>query len=268
MKTLAFILLLLMPFTSTEKYPKKHGKPTPKGVAMYVEDNWERLLYEYQEKINDTLWLDVWISSEDLTDWVGHDSLELGIYYNEEVIISEDTLFKDYELEGWSKFKRNTTGESNAFVKATIFHELTHHYISQIGKEMEWLDSVKVNKSYKTDIWIIRSPDMFGSTFIEEGICEYMVTKLEEIIPPKKYQAPKTSSDLMNRNNKYKYVYKYSSYYLKTFLDTTGFKKGVKILLSNEPPYSHEILNPELYFNRLENAEILKGERLPDDYLN
>jgi len=268
MKTLAFILLLLMPFTSLDKYPKKFGKPTPEGVGMYVEDKWESLLYEYQQKINDTLWLDVWISAEDLTDWVEHDTLELGMYWNGEVIIDMDTLFKDYELECWSKIKRKLNGETNAFVKGTVFHELTHHYINQIGKEMAFFDSVRVNRAYETNIWIIRSPDMFGSTFIEEGICEYMVTKLGENIPPNKYSTPKTYSALVNKNNKYKYVYKYSSYYLKTFLDTTGFKKGVKILLSNEPPRHHEILEPELYFNRLENAEILKGERLPDDYLN
>lgn len=268
MKTLAFILLLLMPFTSTDKYPTKYGKPTPKGVAMYIEDKWEELFYEYQRKIKDTLWLDVWISSEDLSDWTEHDSLELGRYWNGEAIISEDTLFQAYELADLSKFRRNILGESNAFVKATVFHELTHHYIVQIGREMEFIDSVRVNRSYETSIWIIRSQDMFGSTFIEEGICEYMVTNLGENIPPKRFSPPKTSSSLVNRNNKYKYVYKYSSYYLKTFLDTTGFKKGVKILLSNPPPMDYEILDPQLYFNRLENAKILKGERLPHDYFD
>ena len=93
---------------------------------------------------------------------------------------------------------------------------------------------------------------MFGSTFIEEGICEYMVTQMGEIIPPRKVSVPKSESDLIKRDNKYKYVYKYSTEYIKTFLDTTGFKRGVKILLHNEPPTYQQILNPELYFNNLD----------------
>lgn len=252
MKSLIFILLIL----TLSDYPTKYGKPTPKGVEMYVEDKWIDLIYEYQDFIDDTLWLDLWVEAEDLTDYVGHDSLELGRYeYGGVIYIDKDTSFLAYELADWSKFRIATNGESNKFVKGVIFHELTHHYIVQIGKEMEFLDSIKVHRSYQTSIWIIRSPDMFGSTFIEEGICEYMAAEMGEIIPPKKYHAPKTVGDLMNRNNKYKYVYKYSSYYLKPFLDTIGFKRGVKMLISNEPPHYEEILNPDLFFNRLEYAD-------------
>ena len=246
MKTLAFIaILLLMPFTSLDKYPKKFGKPTPKGVEMYTEDKWENLVVEYQAFIKDTLWLDLWVYAEDLTDYVDHDSLELGRYYNGEVVIDKDTNFVAYELADWSRLRKATNGESNKFVKGVIFHELTHHYINQIGREMEFLDTVRVNRSYETGIWIIRNPNMFGATFIEEGICEYQVTRMEELIPPKRYHAPKTLSDLMNKNNKYKYVYKYSTDYLRTFLDTMGFKNGVKVLISNDPPLPAEILNPE-----------------------
>jgi len=43
---------------------------------------------------------------------------------------------------------------------------------------------------------------------------------------------------------------------VKTFLDTTGFKRGVKILISNEPPTHKEILNPESFFKRLEYGDI------------
>ena len=252
MKTLILTFIVLLTSFTLNDYPTKFGKPTPKGVEMYVEDNWIELIYEYQNFIKDSLWLDVWISAEDLTDWTGHDSLELGRYWNGEVIVSMDTLFDAYQLEDLSKFRRNLLGESNRFVKSTIFHELTHHYISQIEREMEYLDSVRVDRSYETNIWIIRSYDMFGATFIEEGICEYQVTKMEEIIPPKRYRSPKDQSDLVNHKNKYKYVYKYSSDFLRTFLDTTGFKKGVKILISNPPPNYNEIINPNLFFDRLD----------------
>ena len=256
MKTLTFILLILVSFTSVEKYPLKNGKPTPKGVEMYIEDKWEVLINEYLAYVQDTFWLDVWISAEDLTDWVDHDSLELGMYWNGEIIIDMDTLFRAYEIEKWSNFRRKLEGETNAFVKATVFHELTHHYINQIGRKMEFLDSVKIHRSYQTNIWIIRSYDMFGSTFIEEGICEYMVTQMGEIIPPKRYSKPKNESELTSHKNKYKYVYKYSAEYVRTFLDTTGFKRGVKILIHNDPPTYQQILNPELYFNNLDYANL------------
>ena len=254
MKQLVFILLLLV--SAPHEYPKKHGKPTPKGIEMYTEDNRDSLLLEYQEFINDTLWLDVWIYAEDLTDYVGHDSTELGRYFYGEAVVSMDTLFVAYELADFSRFRRRTSGETNKFVKSTIFHELTHHYIVQIGKEMEFIDSIRVHRSYETDIWIIRSYDMFGSTFIEEGICEYMVTQMGEIIPPKRYSKPKTEYDLTSHKNKYKYVYKYSSEYVKNFLDSTGFKRGVKILIHNDPPTYQQILNPELYFNNLDYADL------------
>lgn len=252
MKTLACVILILFPLNSIDKYPTKHGKPTPKGVGMYVEDNEYDLIAEYQDYIEDTLWLDVWIMAEDLTDYVGHDTLELGTYWNGEIYIDMDTNFVAYELKPLSKFRRATIGESNAFVKGTVFHELTHHYINQIGREMEYYDSVRVNRAYQTGIWIIRNPSLFGSTFIEEGICEYMVSQMGELIPPKRFRPPKNVSDLTNPANKYKYVYKYSSEYLKIFLDTTGFKEGVKILISNEPPSTNEILTSELFFNRLD----------------
>jgi len=256
MKTLAFIMLLLLPFTSIEKYPLKYGKPTPKGVEMYIEDNWESLIDEYLTYVKDTFWLDVWVYAEDLTNWVDHDTLELGRYFNGEAVISMDTLFKAYELKPLSKFKRFNIGESNAFVKSTVFHELTHHYINQIGKEMVYFDSVRINRSYESNIWIIRDYSMFGSTFIEEGICEYMVEDMGEVIAPKRVSIPKNQSDLTNNKNRYKYVYKYSAEYVRTFLDTIGFKRGVKILIHNEPPTYQQILNPELYFNNLDYANL------------
>jgi hypothetical protein len=265
MKTLLLTLVLfLIPFSSMDKkYPMKYGKPTPKGIEMYIEDKWIDLILEYQKVVDDTIWLDVWIEAEDLTDYVGHDSLELGRYeYGGLIYIDMDTSFVAYEISDWSNFRKKTNGETNKIVKGVVFHELTHHYIVQVGKEMEYLDSVKVNRYYETGIWMIRTPNMFGSTFIEEGICEYLASKSGEIIPPKKYYKPKNSSDLTNQRNKYKYVYKYSSYYLQEFLDTTGFKKGIKILLSNEPPRYEEILQPELFFNRLETSGLEKEREM------
>ena len=53
----------------------------------------------------------------------------------------------------------------------------------------------------------------------------------------------------------YKVFYKYSSYSLTKFLDNKDLKEGVKILLHNRPPTTEEILNPELFFARLEDID-------------
>lgn len=218
---------------------------------MYVKDKSDSLIIEYQNFIKDTLFDDIWIYAKDLSNYIDYDSLELGRYWPGEIIISTAPLFIAYELNNLSKFKKSLYNETNRFVKSTIFHELTHHYVNQIGREMEFYDTIRINRAYENGFQILRNPNIFGATFIEEGICEYMVTQMGEIISPKKTYIPKTKQDLVSNNNKYNVVYKYSVHYLKTFLDTTGFKNGVKILLSNSPPSEDEILNPSLYFNRL-----------------
>lgn len=91
-----------------------------------------------------------------------------------------------------------------------------------------------------------------GSRFIEEGICEYVTLKMNELIPPKRLFIPKTPSDLTRQENRYKIFLKYSSHCLSGFLDTTGLKQGMKILLHNRPPSTDEILKPDLFFKRLE----------------
>ena len=250
MKTLIIILLLSNPLTISSDYPLKNGIPTSKGIKQYIEDNSESLIAEYQNFIGDTLY-QAWIYAEDLSDYYAQDSLELGRYFPHEIYISTEESFLAYELADLSESQRSLIKESNKFVKATVFHELTHEYINQIGREMLYVDQIEVNRSYQTYIWIIRTYETFGSTFIEEGICEYISEKMGEIIPPKQPFIPTTEQELTSRSNRFEVNYKYSAYYLKTFLDTIGFKRGVKTLLHNAPPTLEEILDPELFFGRL-----------------
>ena len=254
MKALVFILLFITPFSYSQEYPLKNGKPTSEGIRRYIEDNRDSLVREYQSFTGDTLY-DVLIYTDDFGIKVGQDSLELGWYFQNEVIISTDTLFIAYELADLSRFERASHPESNKFVKSTVFHELTHYYIHLIKEEMEQRDRVTVNRAYAPGLWIVRGPFMFGSTFIEEGICEYQVGRMGEIIVPKRPIVPETREQLTSGQNRYEMVYKYAAYYLQTFLDTTGFKKGVKILMHNPPPSYEEILKPELFFGRLEYPE-------------
>jgi len=72
-----------------------------------------------------------------------------------------------------------------------------------------------------------------------------------KIIPLRRPIIPKNIEELTERENRYKFQYKFSSQFVKTFLDTTGLKKGIKILLHNPPPNYEEILEPDRFFNRL-----------------
>ena len=243
-------MLLFGPVWLSGDYPLKNGKPTSKGIKQYVEEQSDPIIREYQEFVGDTLY-NIWIYTKDLTDFGGYDSLELGRYFPHEIYISTAESFEAYELADLSPERRGTMGETNKFVKGALIHELTHEYVNQIGIEMRSIHQISVHRSYQIDLWIVRSYEMFGSTFIEEGLCEYMTEKMGELIPPKDPFIPKTIEDLIHKDNRYLVNYKYASFYLKTFLDTTGFKEGVKILLHNPPPTFEEALNPDLFFDRL-----------------
>lgn len=250
MKRLIIILLLFNPVGDQEQYPLKNGRPTSQGIEQYIEDKRDSLIVEYENFIGDTLF-NVWIYAEDLTQYDIHDSLELGRYYPHEIFINTAEKFQAYELDDLPRWKRAFIDESNRFVKATVMHELTHEYVYQISLEMQMLDQIGVHRAFQTYIWIIRTHENFGATFIEEGICEYFTGKMGEIIPPRRPSAPDNVAELIDRKNRYKFQYKYSAHYLKTFLDTTGLKRGVKILLHNPPPNYEEILAPDQFFSRL-----------------
>jgi len=250
MTHLIFILLWLITIPASHDYPLKNGKPTSKGIEQYIEDKRDTLIIEYQNFIKDTLY-NVWIYAKDLSSYIANDSMDLGWYYPNEIFITTSEQFVAYELADLSKVQKAFTKESNKFVKSTVFHELTHTYIYQISLEMRSVDKISVNRSYQTNIWILKSHESFGRSFIDEGLCEYISEKMGEIIPPKRPYIPKTVKDVLDKNKSYEIRYKYSSQFLKPFLDTTEFKKGVKILLHNSPPSYKEILNPDLFFERL-----------------
>lgn len=249
MKKLIFILLFV-PLSYADDYPLKDGKPTSKGIEQYIEDKADDLVREFQDFIGDTLY-NVWIYAENLMQYEIHDSLELGRYFPNEIMITTEELFLAYELADLTRSQRASITETNKFVKSTVFHELTHEYINQIRLEMLHIDNINVHKAYQTYIWILRSHETFGSVFIEEGICEYMSEKMGEIISPKNVPMPKSVEDLTKKENKYWINYKYASLFVKRFLDLNGLKRGIKIFLYNPPPTYDELLNPELYYNRL-----------------
>lgn len=254
MVRLFLLFLLLIPLHEKPDYPLKNGKPTSRGIDLYIEENADRLIAEYQDFVGDRLF-DVWIYSENLTEDGYYDSCELGRYYPNEVFITNAEVFLAYELTGLSSAGRNSLSGTNLFVKSAVFHELTHHYIYQLGIEMTHRDSIELDRAYQTFFRIYSAPSGPGSKFIEEGICEYVCVRMGEIINPKQVYIPQTPEDLELKENQYKVFYKYATHYVSTFLDTTGLKKGIITLLHNPPPGPGEILEPELFFARLKQIE-------------
>ncbi len=254
MAKLLFILLLLVPIQERPDYPLKNGRPTSKGIDRYIEENANALIMELQDFIGDTLY-NAFVYTEDLSKNSDHDTLELGFYYPNEIFITNAEVFLAYEVAEFSKKGRDTIIHSNQFVKAAVFHELMHHYIYQVGIEMLRTDHIEVDRAYQSFFSIYSNREDPGSRFIEEGICEYVTLKMNEIIPPKRPFVPKTPLDLTRQEHGYNVFYIYSSHCLSGFLDTTGLKQGIKILLHNRPPSTDEILNPELYFARLKGIE-------------
>lgn len=253
-KLLLFCVLLFIP---QKQYPLKYGKPTSKGIDDYIKTNQYKFVDEYQAFIKDSLYNDVFFSTEDFRKRTDYDTLTLGITemhrnYSCEIFIDNEPKFTGYDLNQLTKWEKNFLNEYDQFVKATIFHELTHIYILQCFLIMH-MKNMYIDQEYDREaILIYPNYEMkFGSEFIQEGICEYLIRKKGEIIPYEKNYIPETKEEIIDRKNIFKVQYQYSSYYLKHFLDSAGLKNGIFILFANKPPTYEEILKPNLFFNRL-----------------
>jgi len=250
LRTLGLVILLFKTLVVFADYPLKDGKPTSKGIEMYIEEMADSVVMEFMDFVDDTIY-NLYIYAENLADYGIEDSLELGRYFAHEIYITTAESFIAYELDDLPKWKRNSLEESNKFVKAALLHEICHEYTNQVAIEMRSIDGIRVDPAYQTNIWIIMSYETFGSTFIEEGICEYLIERMGEIVPPRQPEIPETLEELTDNRNRYPFVYKYSAHFLKDFLGSVGFKRGIKLLLHNPPPTYEEILDPPRYFNRL-----------------
>lgn len=251
---LLVILLFYSPMQEKPDYPLKNGRPTSKGIDLYIEENAHSLILELQDFIADTLY-NANIYSEYLSKNQDIDPLELGNYYPNEIFITNAEVFLAYEKEALTKRSRDTIASSNLFVKTAVLHELMHHYTYQVSIEMPRKDHITVDRAYQSFFRIYSNRGDPGTRFIEEGICEYVTMKMNATISPKRPYIPRKPKDLTNPEKAYNVFYQYSSHYLTQFLDTTGLKRGIKILLHNRPPTTEEMLDRDLFFARLQDIE-------------
>jgi len=247
-----FLSLVLLLFTSfnydvDDPYYNRKKQPSSWGIATFVKENQDILIAEYETRI-DTLY-DVYLWTTDLSKM--SDDFTLGEFYPpDQIVITNEEKYIAYDFSDMPKSKQRITTFTDRTVKAVIFHELTHAYFNQIVTILKNQDK-PVSSEYS---FLRIYPNLglrFGTTFIEEGVCEYVVYYLNESAPLGNIRIPKTVEELVNTDNYLNSVYYYSAYFLKDFLDKHGIKKGIEILVMNTPPSYEEIINPELYFNRL-----------------
>lgn len=256
-KILIFLAITILPQEALQLY--KNGKPTSNGIDEYVNNNSNKFINEFQLYIKDTLYNDVYITTTDFSTLADYDKSELGyteIHSNGyEITLTNERKYDDYSINTLTKrgVKKNFN-EYSQFVKSVIFHELMHVYFRQVMQVEIMQDELN---HYYYNVQLIPNAEMrYGSTFIEEGLCEYLIRNKGEIIEYQNKYIPKTINDLLIKENIFKVQYEYSSYYLQNFMDSCTNKYGrikpaIKILLENNPPSYNEILNSNLYFKRL-----------------
>ena len=241
---------ILIPFQK-DPYYTKQGIPSTYGINQYIKNNQESLIKEFEYYIGDTLLYDVYLFTDDLEQYTPDG---LGEFYPpDQIYITNKERFVEYEFKQLSKFKQRTLPHTSRTVKAVVFHELTHAYFTQILNIMK-MNGYSIPNEYLSFRIIPNPTTRFGTDFIEEGICEYMIYHLNECPPLTNIPIPYNMEELLNEDNKVNILYGYSVYFLKNFMDEYALKESVQILIQNKPPTYDEILKPELFFNRLQKT--------------
>lgn len=214
---------------------------------MYVADNSDRIISEFQKIVGDSLY-DVNIYTDNISSLSYHDPGSLGVYYPpDEIIITNEEKFRAYELKDLSRYKRNELISSDNFVKGTMFHELMHYYFMQIIKEMQMHEQY-VSPEYNNFSIVARLDHDIGARFIEEGICEYMSIKSHQAIFNENYYVPETTQDLFSKTKNQEIFYEYSVAYVRSFINYYGFKKAIQLIVASKPPTPEQILHPAEFF--------------------
>lgn len=253
----AFFLFSFVQFAQKPYPVNKNNKPTRAGIDLYVAYEKEKTIKELQEFLNDSLLIDVEITTDDISEYYKNEELDMAyhITYSDgsaEIVIDNRERYVAYDINGITNLKKFNLTTSNQFVKTVLVHELMHTYFLQKVVIAKYLGAyVSKEYDYRNIMAIQIFPNYekaFGAEFIEEGVCQYVVNEMKlEIpkVPPKS----KTVNDILENSNEIKYYY--SIQFLKPFLDSLGVGEGINVLIRNSPPSYNEILNPNIFYKRL-----------------
>jgi len=249
MRCLVIISFLLLGVSQGvgQELEYKRGKPTSRGIDIYVEANWLVFIADYQNHIGDTLTFEPFISTDDFSDYYSYVEGDAGYFeHPDNVLINNKANYIDYELRLLSNYRKSQYREATMFVRAVVMHELTHAYIYQIMMMCQYDKNLAYE--FRQGLRII-PVDHYGTEFVTEGICEYVMYDMgvaiaydQKIVLNKK--------DLENRNS-YEVKYRYSKQFMEPVIKEFGLEAAIYMILSNTPPSDEEILSPKLYYDRL-----------------
>ena len=246
MKTLILILFLLLPQQQDEY---KWGKPTSKGVDNYVERNEYQFVIDYQNHIKDTLFLEPFISTDDLTRYYEYSRGESGYYERpDNIIIDNNPNYVDYELRRLNPYRRNQYVEVNKFVRGVVMHELTHCYFYQNELAVQFGDSL--HRDYREGLRMIPTDNYF-TEFIEEGFCEWVAADMDEIIPRSEEVLVFKKDMSRQSRNTYRIKYSYARQFVAPIIERYGLRDAIRVVVSQPAPTEEEILKPQRYYDRL-----------------
>jgi hypothetical protein len=244
------IIFILLFYNQDKNSYYNNGRPSSWGIEKFIKENEKNLIKEYEYKI-DSFLFDIYIETEDLSKLSDYEIFEMGRFYApDQIIITNEEKYIEYEFKNLSKFKQKNISYNERTVKAILFHELSHAYFNQILLEMKQ-NNEKISSEYSYIRIFPQVNKNLGSEFIEDGICEYILYKTKEMSEYKVIFIPKNINELLDLKNTINIKYHYSVNFLKPLLDTMDLKKGIQMLISNNPPKYEEILNPKLFYKRL-----------------
>ncbi len=241
-----FLLLPVLLSAQSKNYQYQNSIPTKNGIQYYIDINIKKIVKQVQDYIGDTIY-SYNIRVDDLSLYSDYDSLEAGRFYpDDEILITNELKFLDYELEFVPKWKQKQYSNNNKFVKAVVVHELVHLYIYQFvveNNEIIFPDYLNFSTMRTNG---------FGSTFVEEGLCEYVVGKMNQSICDNSY-VPTSIDEIRDAKNRQKILYIYSPTFIRPYADKMSFRQLLINILGSKPPSYEELLKPMLYYERLSN---------------
>lgn len=241
---------------SKKQYEYHNNIPTKNGIQQYIDLNKSNVLNMIENFIGDSI-RSFHIKTDNLSEYVDYDSLEAGRFYPEdEIIITNELKFYDYELDFVPKWKQKEFDNNTRFVKSVMIHEFIHVYIYQFIYDCLG-NNIPIFHEYINFSMFPGIRSYYTSEFIEEGICEYVVMKLREgIFSDYKLNCNDRATEssireFMRIQNTYGIKYQYSRAYVQRIFESHSFKEALLIILTCNPPSYEELLCPDLYYQRL-----------------
>ena len=233
-------------------FGQENGRfPKSDEIEKYVKKEYGNVISEFNIFTNDSI-EEFYYNTFQFSKYYDDESPELGFYdlLTREATINSDEKYLALEKSDFKNLEDALS--SNAFVKGVMIHELSHAYITELIFRLKD-DGVKINSNYNMSRGIPIYKDSYGAEFIEEGLCEYIAKKMDEIVVSNNLDTL-ILKELEKNKESYKVKYLYSENFLEDFLDEYGIKNGIRIIVTNSPPTDEEIIYPEKYFSRLRDT--------------